>query len=147
MIEQWKELKETIVEMRDNDGTGTQQEVCKFLANLMDILEKQIQESNAEQFAKWVATELFDDNWEYNKDAFAEIACRKLAELGIVRANGDEWELVELQKSEETATQNASVLKKTYEKENYYDALEAAYEKGYYDALVGYEEKRYIDEE
>lgn len=40
--EAWKELKETIIEMRDNDGTGTQQEVCKFLANLMDVLEKQI---------------------------------------------------------------------------------------------------------
>lgn len=44
MIEQWQELKETITEMRDNDGTGTQQEVCEFLANLMDVLEKQMQE-------------------------------------------------------------------------------------------------------
>lgn len=44
MNEQWQELKETITEMRDNDGIGTQQEVCKFLVNLMDILEKQIQE-------------------------------------------------------------------------------------------------------
>ena len=44
MNEQWQELKETITEMRDNDGTGTQQEVCKFLVNYMDILEKQIQE-------------------------------------------------------------------------------------------------------
>lgn len=42
MIEQWQELKETIIEMRDNDGTGTQQETCKFLANLMDVLEKQM---------------------------------------------------------------------------------------------------------
>jgi len=40
MNEQWQELKETIIELRDNDGTGTQQEVCKFLANLMDVLEK-----------------------------------------------------------------------------------------------------------
>ena len=44
MTEQWQELKETITEMRDNNGTGTQQEVCKFLANLMDVLEKQMQE-------------------------------------------------------------------------------------------------------
>lgn len=44
MTEQWQELKETIIEMRDNDGTGTQQETCKFLANLMDVLEKQMQE-------------------------------------------------------------------------------------------------------
>ena len=42
--EQWQELKETIIEMRDNDGTCTQQEVCKFLVNLMDVLEKQMQE-------------------------------------------------------------------------------------------------------
>ena len=42
MIEQWQELKETITEMRDNDGTVTQQEVCKFLANYMEILEKQM---------------------------------------------------------------------------------------------------------
>jgi len=46
-------------------------------------------------FANWVADEIFDDMWEYNKDAFAELACRKLEKLGIVRANGDEWELAE----------------------------------------------------
>ena len=51
-------------------------------------------------FAEWVAEEIFDENWEYNKDAFAELACRKLAKLGIVRAKGDEWELVEPQESE-----------------------------------------------
>lgn len=45
MTEQWQELKETITEMRDNDGTGTQQEVCKFPVNYMDVLEKQMQES------------------------------------------------------------------------------------------------------
>lgn len=44
MNEQWQELKETITEMRDNDGTGTQQEVCKFLVNYMGVLEKQMQE-------------------------------------------------------------------------------------------------------
>lgn len=43
MIEQWQELKETITELRDNDGTGTQQEVCKFLVNYMGVLEKQMQ--------------------------------------------------------------------------------------------------------
>lgn len=40
MNEQWEELKETIIELRDNDGTGTQQEVCKFLVNYMEVLEK-----------------------------------------------------------------------------------------------------------
>lgn len=42
--EAWNELKETIIELRDNGGTGTQQEVCKFLANLMSVLEEYIQE-------------------------------------------------------------------------------------------------------
>jgi rubredoxin len=45
MNEQWQELKETIIELRDSDGTGTQQEVCNFLVNYMGILEKQMQES------------------------------------------------------------------------------------------------------
>ena len=58
------------------------------------------QSPEMEQFAKWVATEIFDDMWEYNKDSFAEIACRKLAKLGSVRAKGDEWELVESEASE-----------------------------------------------
>ena len=53
------------------------------------------QESKTGQFAKWVAREIFDEDWEYNKDAFAELACRKLAKLGIVRAKGDEWKLIE----------------------------------------------------
>ena len=48
MKEQWQELKETIIEMRDNGGTGTQQEICRFLANYMNILEKQMQEP------KWI---------------------------------------------------------------------------------------------
>lgn len=52
MTEQWQELKETIIEMRDNDGTGTQQEVCKFLANLMDLLERQM--NNLEKPNKWI---------------------------------------------------------------------------------------------
>ena len=47
-------------------------------------------------FAVWVANEIFDDTWEYNKDAFAEIACRKLEKLGIVKAIGDEWELADM---------------------------------------------------
>ena len=72
------------------------------LNNAYDVAIKALeQEPKTEQFAKWVATEIFDDMWEYNKDSFAEIACRKLAKLGIVRAKGDEWELVELQESED----------------------------------------------
>ena len=71
------------------------------LNNAYDVAIKALeQEPKTEQFAKWVATEIFDDMWEYNKDSFAEIACRKLAKLGVVRAKGDEWELVESEASE-----------------------------------------------
>ena len=72
---------------------------CRDIAFDMAIKALE-QEPKTEQFAKWVATEIFDDMWDYNKDAFAEIACRKLAKLGIVRAKGDEWEMVEPQESE-----------------------------------------------
>ena len=72
------------------------------LNNAYDVAIKALEQSpEMDQFAKWVAAEIFDDMWEYNKDSFAEIACRKLAKLGIVRAKGDEWELVEPQESEE----------------------------------------------
>lgn len=64
----------------------------------VDMLE---QDSEAEEFAKWVASEIFSEAWEDNKDAFAEIACRKLAKMGIVRTSGDYWELVEPKEREE----------------------------------------------
>lgn len=46
MNEQWQELKETITELRDNDGTGTQQEVCEFLLNMMRKLESDVPDIN-----------------------------------------------------------------------------------------------------
>ena len=72
------------------------------LNNAYDVAIKALEQSpEMDQFAKWVAAEIFDDMWEYNKDSFAEIACRKLAKFGIIRPKGDEWELVEPQESEE----------------------------------------------
>ena len=86
-IEAIKDIKENILP-------------CVGGKSLVVAIKALEQEPKMEQFAKWVATEIFDDMWEYNKDSFAEIACRKLAKLGIVRAKGDEWELVEPQESE-----------------------------------------------
>lgn len=102
MNKQWQELKETIIEIRDNNKFKHKDVtlICKFFVNYMNILEKQMQESKELQFARWVANEIFSDMWELNKDAFDELACRKLTKLGLVRANGDEWELVEPQESE-----------------------------------------------
>ena len=70
-----------------HNGTITERERDRIL--------KALEREPCEQFVKWVATEIFDDMWEYNKDAFAEIACRKLAKLGIVIRMGDEWVLVD----------------------------------------------------
>lgn len=73
MTEQWRELKETIIEMRDNDGTGTQQEVCKFLANYMEVLEKQMQQPSEDcisreevqnLISRWLSDYLLDETRE-----------------------------------------------------------------------------------
>lgn len=103
MNEQWQELKETIIEMRDNNEFNHEDvtSMCQFLVNYMNTLEKQMQESKELQFAKWVATKIFSDMFEDDPVAFAEIACRKLAKLGIIRADGDEWVLVKPQESED----------------------------------------------
>lgn len=54
MKEQWDELKETIIELRDNNGTATQQGVCKFLVNYMNVLEAQIEQERKR--GKWIDT-------------------------------------------------------------------------------------------
>jgi len=64
MNEQWKELKETIIELRDGDGTTAQQEVCKFLANYMDILEKQMQEPCGDAISRQAVMDALCDNCE-----------------------------------------------------------------------------------
>lgn len=45
IYEAWKQLKKTVIELRDNGGTGSQKDICSFLINYMGILEKQIIES------------------------------------------------------------------------------------------------------
>lgn len=73
MTEQWQELKETITEMRDNDGPGTQQDVCKFLVNYMETLEKQMQqpcedcisrEEVQDLISRWLSDYLLDETRE-----------------------------------------------------------------------------------
>lgn len=70
-------------------------EVYTIAINAIKALEQ-----DPYDFARWVASEIFDDMWEFNKDAFEELTCRKLEKLGIVRANGNEWELVEPEESD-----------------------------------------------
>ena len=37
-----------------------------------------------ERFVKWVMDEIFSENWEDNRIAFDELACRKLVKMGYV---------------------------------------------------------------
>lgn len=41
-------------------------------------------------FTDWVAKEIFSEDMD---DAFAELACRRLEKLGVVKADGNEWVL------------------------------------------------------
>jgi hypothetical protein len=42
-------------------------------------------------FIDWVASEVVSEDWEFNNDAFSEIACRKLVKLGIVKEVDGEY--------------------------------------------------------
>jgi hypothetical protein len=75
MIEQWNELKASITELRDNGGTGTQQDVCEFLVNMMDALEKQMQEPERICVAKVTLTD------EQVKEAVEKAKCEVLTVL------------------------------------------------------------------
>lgn len=57
ITEQWQELKETIMELRDGEGTLTQQEVGEFLVNYMNVLERQDEYEEAVQ-------NILDDIWD-----------------------------------------------------------------------------------
>lgn len=55
----------------------------------IDIMRKYQQ---LEDFAKWVAVEVIDEElWTFNYLAFAEIACRKLVQLGIMQESDGEY--------------------------------------------------------
>ena len=42
-------------------------------------------------FTDWVAGEVCQRDFENNASFFAEIACRKLNQLGIIRKDGENW--------------------------------------------------------
>ena len=47
-----------------------------------------------EQFARWVASEIMPEiEWVNNRDAFPELACRRLEKLGIVKEVDGKWAL------------------------------------------------------
>ena len=49
-------------------------------------------ENDFEEFAKFVAESIFEDDFEDNPGWFAEVACRKLVKLGIVKLSENKKE-------------------------------------------------------
>ncbi len=48
-----------------------------------------------DEFARWVAEKIFSGMLEEDPELFAELACRRLWKLGIVKAKGwDKWQIV-----------------------------------------------------
>ena len=97
MIEQWQELKETIIELRDSDGTGTQQDVCKFLANYMDVLEKNMSGSESSTGSKLIARDdainMIKEIAEYHTgDSFnADRVIENIKRLPSVKPQDPKW--------------------------------------------------------
>lgn len=82
MIEQWQELKETIIEMRDNGGTGIQQEVCRFLTNYMEILEKQMQQPCEDCISRQAVLEYIEGSEaELGHSSENELVCQDILDF------------------------------------------------------------------
>lgn len=55
---------------------------CKYILKYL---------TEQKSFIEWVASEIFSEYWEFNKDGFEELACRKLVKLGIVKEVDGEY--------------------------------------------------------
>ena len=56
------------------------------------------------EFCKWVAEWIFKEDFEESAGAFAELACRRLAELGYVFKDGEYWLTVDYKELEDHET-------------------------------------------
>ena len=56
MSEQWKQLKETIIEIRDNNEFEREDVtlLCQFLANYMDVLERDASYTPQPKMGRWI---------------------------------------------------------------------------------------------
>lgn len=50
-----------------------------------------------EEFAEWITEWVFKDSFEEESGAFAELACRRLARLGYVVKEGENWLMREVE--------------------------------------------------
>lgn len=76
----------------DDAGIGRLRQIIKEGTPFEEVFDDEIK---ALEFTKWVAKEIFDEEWEFNKDSFEEAACRKLEKLGLVRKTDNNWILAE----------------------------------------------------
>lgn len=85
-------LEETSLKYKTENGF---QKELEDNSDLKKVVEANYMAIKSLEFVKWVANEIFDEEWEFNKDSFEEVACRKLEKLGIVRKTDNGWVLVE----------------------------------------------------
>ncbi len=70
----------------EQGNMGEQKELLKYVVETMRKYQQ------LENFARWVAKEIIDeDMWELNHLSFAEIACRKLVQLGVMQESDGEY--------------------------------------------------------
>lgn len=78
-----------ILKSYHNGFTGWVSNIQDSIDVAIDTMRKYQQ---LEDFARWVATEVIDEEmWTYNHLAFAELACRKLVQLGIMQESDGEY--------------------------------------------------------
>jgi hypothetical protein len=68
--------------------------------NTLDIAIKALEQNPYKDFCEFVAKMVLRDDFEENAGANAELLCRKLSKLGIVKTNEDKWVLAESEDEE-----------------------------------------------
>ena len=74
----------------DNAPTVTPDKIQAIMSDyLVYRCEPQRPQGEWKEFAEFVAKEVCTDNFKDNSDSFAELACRKLVKLGLLKLDGD----------------------------------------------------------
>ena len=77
--------------------TNTWDEYIAELCRDDEMIHAIIRIAQLEAFAVWVAEHVLSENFNDNADSFAELACRRLCRLGIVRKNGEYYTMDEVE--------------------------------------------------
>lgn len=66
-------------------------EIVDRIKNGEIVLQDERPQGEWKEFAEFVAKEVCTDNFKDNSDSFAELACRKLVKLGLLKLDGDTY--------------------------------------------------------